>query len=184
MAADSAERYSMVNMVVSFVVGEAAFVALPDLFKSQTNLPLFWQFAFPVMILTIAGYYLFGRPVIYKWERSNVLKDYSIVNDDARYRWGARLLERGGIISYILGSALGGAPLISWYWCAHRKPEPYWATFGAAFIVAALGSALYLWLAAVLGPWLVLVVAVAILAILIIATLYLNRGATSTATRP
>ena len=169
------ERYSLLNMVVAFVGGEAAFVVLPLLLQHLTNLPVVLQWAITVTLLTIGGYYLFGRPVIRKWEQSGATAGREIVAEDARYRWGEKLLERGGLISYILGSALGGAPLISWYWCAHRKPYPYRATFFAALIVATLGSALYTWLAVVLGTWLVLLVAFGILAALITVTLYLNR---------
>jgi hypothetical protein len=172
----SIERYSLFNMVISFVVGEIAFVALPLLLQHTTDLPVLLQWLITVTLLTLGGYYLFGRPVVNKWEQGSVTAGSEIVTEDVRYRWGERLLERGGFISYVLGSALGGAPLISWYWCAHRKSHPYRATFFAAFIVATLGAALYTWLAVTLGTWLVLIVAAGILAVLIAATLYLNQG--------
>ena len=152
MNENDARRYSAVNLAVAIVFGEVFLVAIPWLARVYLPIPPICQWLLAAAVLALGGYYLFGLPQIKRWEAG---RQANLLDDDIRFQWGSGLLAARSAIGYVVASAIGGSPLIGWWWCAKAWPRARLATLGASCILAAVWGGIYFWLSALLSWWLV-----------------------------
>lgn len=166
-----AHWFSLANVVVALVVGEFALVALAAAAQRWFPGTPVVQWIAATTVAAVVGFLAFGPLQIRRWERAAGTPAGG-APEDARAALGARMLDRGGVASFLVGSALGGPPGVAWYWCARNRPHPVRATFAAAWVCGGVWCGVYLGLLGWLGvPAVLALVAVVLVAVAVVGLL-------------
>lgn len=145
----SSHLLSLLNLAIAMAIGETLMLGIATFVRRLYHGPAVVQWVMAASIIAIGGYLIFGYPMLRKWQKGNASLD-----DDPRVNWAVRLVERGGPLFFLLGSAIGGSPAIGWYAGARNKPNAKVLTFVAACILGATWGAIYLAIGTGLLNWL------------------------------
>ncbi|MDQ1446547.1 MAG: hypothetical protein QOI20_3011 [Acidimicrobiaceae bacterium] len=137
---------STAALVFALVFGEAVIVAFTAVGRTVAHgaNPLAWAVA--TAANAVAGFFVLGLTQIRAWESG--ARPHTDVDRDPRTRFAVRGLSGGGLAAFVLASVTGGPLAVGWFYGRRRDPRARSLTWTAAWLLAAVWSALYLGLLA------------------------------------
>jgi hypothetical protein len=140
---------SIASLFVAIVFGEAAMVGVVSLGRHAAGGANVGAWLLATTVIAIVGYLALGLPQIRAWESgTRTGLDTAFDNGDPRVRLAARSLSTGGLVAFLVASVLGGSLAVGWFYARRRDPRARSLAWTAAWLLAAVWSAVYLGLLA------------------------------------
>ena len=160
-----ARLVGLVTLALVLVFGEAALVAVTGVGRHLAGGANAGAWAIATVANATLAYVLVGLPQVRAWEKSagagaaHEAAGATIpsgagaaAGDDAardpRTRFATRTLSGGGLTAFVVASVVGGPLAVGWYYGRRGDPRARSLTWAAAWLLAAVWSAVYLGLLA------------------------------------
>jgi hypothetical protein len=127
-------------MLIALVIGEVLMVAVCRFCQWLVS-PLFASWLLATAVVAVGGYLIFGLPILSVY-RDNSKRQPG--EPDFRGVWAERILKSGTHFAYVVGSIVGGAPGVAWFYGSRGDRQARQRTMGAALIMSAFWCAVYL----------------------------------------
>jgi hypothetical protein len=141
---------STVALVCTVVFGEAGLIAVVGAGRHLAGGANLAAWFLATVVNAVAGFYLFGLTQLRAWAPGAMSMSMSMSmsiasrRPDARSRLAARSLSTGGMAGFVTASVVGGPLAVGWFYARRGDPRARSLTWTAAWLLAAVWSAVYL----------------------------------------
>jgi cellobiose-specific phosphotransferase system component IIC len=144
----SARLVGFLSLVAVVVFGEAALVAVVGVGRHLAHGANAGAWAIATSVNATIAYVLVGLPQLKAWDHAGAGNVDQEPNADPRARFATRTLSGGGLAAFVVASVVGGPLAVGWFYGRRRDPRARSLTWAAAWLLAAVWSAVYLGLVA------------------------------------